>query len=377
MNRVALVASSFHPHVGGVEEHVRQVAREFAARGIAVEVWTVDRGEHLGIREVGGITVRYLPAPLPARSVGAMTRFVWRFPPAWSRWRRAMREFRPDLLHVQCFGPNGLYALALHRRTGVPLAVTSHGETFADDASVFDKSALLRRGLRSALSRASIVTGCSAMVIDDLRTRFELSDGDVVANGVDLTIVPAAPLPGIDGRTFVTVGRLGRTKGFDLLLEALARTETAIDTRLVVIGDGPERGSLTKQSEQLGISHRVSFVGMLQSPQVAAAMASALAVVVPSRVESFGIVVLEAWRASAPLIVTRRVGAPVRDRIDAVVVDPEESATFARALDAVAADPVLRESIAAAGARRVEAFTWGAAAEGYLGLYARAEETEA
>ena len=43
--RIALVSSSYHPHFGGVEEHVRHVAKELQKRGYGVEVWTVDRGD--------------------------------------------------------------------------------------------------------------------------------------------------------------------------------------------------------------------------------------------------------------------------------------------------------------------------------------------
>ena len=82
-NRVALISSSYAPYVGGVEQHVRQVAHELEAQGFGVEVWTVDRGEHLGTRDIDGIVVRYLPAPLPARHLKAMLSFLVRMPPAW------------------------------------------------------------------------------------------------------------------------------------------------------------------------------------------------------------------------------------------------------------------------------------------------------
>ena len=72
MSRIALVSSSFAPYRGGVEEHVRHTAAALLDRGHEVLVWTVDRGEHLGVRTVDGVTVRYLPTPLPAARVGAL-----------------------------------------------------------------------------------------------------------------------------------------------------------------------------------------------------------------------------------------------------------------------------------------------------------------
>ena len=47
-----------------------------ATVGVEVEVWTVDRGEHLGTTELDGIRVRHLPTPMPARSAGALARFA-------------------------------------------------------------------------------------------------------------------------------------------------------------------------------------------------------------------------------------------------------------------------------------------------------------
>ena len=69
-------------------------------------------------------------------------------------------------------------------------------------------------------------------------------------------------------------------------------------------------------------------------------MAGAVAVVVPSRVEAFGIVALEAWRSGAPLVMTDRGGAPgfVHDGVDGILVDPVDTAALRAALARVAAD---------------------------------------
>lgn len=370
--RVALVSSSYDPYVGGVEEHVRQVARELRRDGVEVEVWTVDRGESLGVRDVDGVTVRYLPTPLPAASPGAALRFVLRLPSAWRRWTDARRRFRPDLLHVQCFGPNGAYALAMHRRFGLPLIVTSHGETVADDNAVFTRSATLRGALRRSLAEASAVTAPSRFVIADLEHNHGLIGGTVVPNGVGP--VPSdgsGPRP-VTGRYLLGVGRLGRMKGFDLLLDAFAGAELDADIRLVIAGDGPEHDRLRATVERLGLADRVDLVGRLDAAGVASAMSHAVAVVVPSRMEAFGIVALEAWRSGAPLVMTSRGGASefVRDGIDGMLVDPEDVGALSRALSRICDDADLRAALAEAGSRRVREFTWTSVARAYEDLYA-------
>ena len=94
----------------------------------------------------------------------------------------------------------------------------AHGETTGDDTSVFARSALLRRGLRRSLADAVAVTAPTEYVLDDLRTHYGLSGGDVVPNGVALDV--AAGSTPIDGRYIVTVRRLGWMKGVDLLVAA-------------------------------------------------------------------------------------------------------------------------------------------------------------
>ena len=418
--RVALITSSYAPHVGGVETHVAEVARALTAQGILVEVWAVDRGARAGDAGVepahaDEFPVRYLPTPLPARHAASLARFAWRAPGAWSQWTRAHRRFRPDELHVHCFGPNGLYALALHRRFRTPLVVTSHGETTGDDDNVFAQSALLRRGLRDALARAAAVTAPSEYVLRDLRARFGLNGGVVVPNGVALDVPQddgiRDRLP--HGPYLAAVGRLGRMKGFDLLLDAFARVRegegaagaadpagaaagptpargeepareasparaagpAGAEARLVIAGDGPERAALQEQVTARGLEGVVYFLGWCSPAQVATVLAGSETLVVPSRSEAFGIAALEAWRAATALVMTNRGGAGefVRDGEDGILVDPEDVDALAAAIARVLADPPLRARLATAGAGRVAEFTWERVVERYLQVYAQAE----
>lgn len=371
VTRVALVASSFAPYVGGVEEHVRHVAAGLRARGHDVVVWVVDRGDAGAPDVVDGVRVRRLPTPMPARSPGSVARFALRAPGAWRAWQRALREDRPDVLNVQCFGPNGAWATALATLSRRRLVVSSHGETYSDADDVFAHSALLRRSLVAALRRADAVTGCSDHVVRDLEARFALAPGRavVVPNGVD-PAEPAAEVA-LPARYLLAVGRVVRTKGFDLLLEAFAAAALP-DVALVIGGDGPEREALAARARELGVP--VHLPGRLDRGQVVAAMAGALAVVVPSRVEAFGIVVLEGWRSGAPIVVTSHGGPAdlVTDGVDGLVVDPQDTAALARALRLVVTDADAARRMGAAGLAAVAAFTWDRVVDDYEAVYAAA-----
>ena len=381
MTRVALLPSAYPPAVGGVEELTRHLALSLVAAGDEVEVWTLlgddSAPETVEVRD--GLVVRRFPMPLPARSASKVSLTLttgWR---TMRSLRRAVATFRPDVLHVQCFGPNGAYATALARLCRVPLVVTLQGETVMDDSDIFETSQSLRAALRAGLRTAAAVTGCSQFTLDDAVVRFGLpaGQGRVIFNGVAPTRdagSPAVDLPSPLGSVpyVLALGRVVDKKGFDLLLAGyVAMDPTARVADLVIAGTGNALERLEALAEESGVGDRIHFVGRLSREQVAAAMAGAELFVMPSRLEPFGIVLLEAWRAATAVLATDRGGPPefVRDGEDGLLVDPFDTVAVAEALGRVLSDDALRRSLAAAGHARVEEFFWPAIAEDYRAVY--------
>jgi len=385
VTRVALLPSAYPPSVGGVEELTRHLALALIAAGDEVEVWTGNpddrEPETVEIRD--GLVVRRFPMPLPAGNWSALSHVASAGPRTMRALRRAVASFRPDVLHVQCFGPNGAYATGLARITGLPLVVTLQGETQMDDGDLFNVSQVMRTSLRAGLRTAAAVTACSAFSLDDAVTRFGLRPGSgvVIWNGVSLDDPgPAAPVAGplaaLGDRPYVlALGRVVEKKGFDLLLAGYAAMDPADRTAdLVIGGTGPALEQLESQAEESGIKDRVHFLGRLTRGQVEAAMAGAQIFVMPSRLEPFGIVVLEAWRAGTAVVATSRGGPPefVRDGIDGILVDPFDKVAVAEVLGRLLSDADLRRSIAVAGRTRVVEFAWPVVADRYRELYASA-----
>ncbi len=384
MTRVALLPSAYPPSVGGVEELTRHLALALVAAGDDVEVWTGNpddrEPETVEVRE--GLVVRRFPMPLPASSLAALSHVASTGPHTMRSLRRAVASFRPDILHVQCFGPNGAYATGLARMTGLPLVVTLQGETQMDDGDLFNVSRVMKASLRAGLRSAAAVTACSAFSLGDAIARFGLRPGSgvVIPNGVSLDgsgypasgpVVGPLGAPG-DSPYVLALGRVVEKKGFDLLLAGYAAMDPADRTAdLVIGGTGPALEQLQSQAEESGIGDRVHFLGRLTREQVETAMAGAEVFVMPSRLEPFGIVVLEAWRAGTAVIATSRGGPPefVRDGIDGVLVDPFDKVAVAEALGRLLSDDDLRRSLAMAGQARVGEFAWPVVADRYRNLY--------
>jgi glycogen(starch) synthase len=374
--RIALVPSAYAPAVGGVEELTARLARRLLDSGDDVEVWTTRHPADLPEDEdIDHVRVRRFVFPMPRLSAPALASFPREVARARVTTAAAAAQFRPDVIHVQCFSVNGVYAAWLARHLRAPLVVTLQGETVMDDTDIYDRSLALRLSLRLGLRTAAAVTGCSRFVLEDAERRFGLAPGrsTVIPNGVELAERVAAEALILPFERFVLgLGRIVTKKGFDLLLDAFQRIASRHPgLGLVIGGSGSEREELVRAAAAAGLSERVAFPGTLSRAQIAWAMGAATVFVLPSRVEPFGIVVVEALRAGCPTIVSAHGGAPeiVRNGVHGIVADPRDTAALATAIDRLVSDRDLADRLGRAGRLRAVDFDWGSITHRYRQLY--------
>jgi len=160
------------------------------------------------------------------------------------------------------------------------------------------------------------------------------------------------------------VGRLVPYKGLQYLIESVARLRTRRPVRLTVLGTGPFEEACRKQASDAGLDDIVDFCGKVGHDRVMAAMAACDVYVVPSLRESWGISPLEAMSMGRPVVAVANGGLDVVcDDASAVRIRPQSPeqvvADLTAALDRLAADPELRQTMGEAGRRRVrEVFSW-------------------
>jgi glycosyltransferase involved in cell wall biosynthesis len=107
-----------------------------------------------------------------------------------------------------------------------------------------------------------------------------------------------APPEGATSLRLVSAGRLTYQKGFDMLIDAVARCTRSV--HLTILGEGPLRRELEERARAKGVSDRVRFAGFLKNPYPFFAQSDAF--VLSSRYEGFPNVVLEALACGAPVI---------------------------------------------------------------------------
>ncbi len=179
------------------------------------------------------------------------------------------------------------------------------------------------------------------------------------------------------------VGRLDiQNKGGDLLFESYARIRSALGDRtppLIVAGDGADRAAMEAHAAGLGLSAHVRFHGRVTDAEKFRLMASAHAVLMPSRYETFGMVAAESQAAGAP-VVAFNVGA-LSEAVGAggaCFVPPFDVAAFADAVVTLLERPLLADQLRLVGRQWARQYNWDTVAaiheERYLRVTAKVNQ---
>jgi phosphatidyl-myo-inositol dimannoside synthase len=398
-----MVTSSYPKYPGDVTApFIESIACSVAARGHRVDVVLP---HHPDLRRPEGEPVRFFPYHYSPREEWSLWGYAQSLE-ADVRVRKGMyllaplvalalrrlvserlTEERYDAVHVHWVVPNAVMVADLVRAAGAPLVVSLHGSDVFVAERLRSVGALARRALLSA----GAVTACSS----DLGRRAlglgaPAARTSVVPYGVDVdAFSPERARSDVRARLGVpedaflvlALGRLVEKKGFSYLVEAAARTG---GVRVVIAGDGDLRASLL---EQIKASHApVTLTGALDRETMAAALAGADVVAVPSVVDAAGNVdglpntLLEAMASGRPVVASRVAGIPdvVVDDVNGLLVPEKDVDALAAALRRLAREPELRARLGQQARRwAVDRLSWGVAARRFEDAYAQAAALDA
>ena len=286
-------------------------------------------------------------------------------PPAQLRTIRAMWDGDYDVIHVHeplCPGPS---VTSLVMRTA-PMVGTFHA------AGSQPAYRYLSRLARSLARRLDVLVAVSE---DAKALAEEAVPGDwrILFNGVELDRFDVEPWPREDDRPVVLfVGRHEERKGLAVLLEAVDRLPA--DVRVWVAGDGPETPALRSRH---GHDARIEWLGRIPDLERNQRMAAADVFCAPSLGgESFGVILLEAMAAGAPVVSSdisgyARVAGPLEGLPAAGLLTPTgDPVALARAVTRVLEDPDLATELRRSGTARADHFSMDRLADAYLDLYA-------
>ncbi len=370
------------------------IAQELVAlesRGLQFEVWSMrhptDTKRH-ALHDALQAKVHYLPEYLyqePRRVVSGLFRGM-RLPgfgaalrlwlkhllrdPTPNRVRRfgqalvLAREASPDLKFI--------YAHFMHTPASVALyASIMRGVEWGFSAHAKDIWLSPEWEKRDKLARADFGVTCTRLGAEHLRSLSTApSRLDLVYHGLDLSRFPSPPehRPPLNGSaepvTILSVGRLVEKKGYDLLLDALARLPAQIQWRFVQIGGGDLSARLKEQAMSLGLTSRIEWRGSRNQDEVIESLRKADIFVLPSRIAEDGDrdglpnVLMEAASQELAILSTKVSSIPefIESGKEGVLVEPNAQALAEALADMISAPELRARYGAAARNRLVERF---------------------
>ncbi len=288
---------------------------------------------------------------------------------------KAVGEWKPDVIHAQHLWVTGYAAHAL----GVPYVATAHGT----DLMGMRKYGAWRTIALEGTKHAFAIIAISKQVAEDTRCLYEVKQDRIrlIMNGFNEAIFRVLPIDrketlarfGIRGEfeyIVCFVGKLTEFKGVDVLLEAAAIYEKDLGNVLtLIVGHGELRSPLEHQAHELGLKG-VKFLGHQSQFDVAMIFNLADISVVPSRVEPFGLVAVEALACGTPVVATNEGGLPdfVHDGVG-VLVDVADPGGLAEAIMSELRSEAKKRKGSIAAKYALKGFSWSGQVDRMLAVY--------
>ncbi|MGA9869019.1 MAG: glycosyltransferase family 4 protein [Acetobacteraceae bacterium] len=283
--------------------------------------------------------------------------------------RLLARGMAVDAIDAHYVYPDGVAAVWLGRRLGLPVVVTARGTDIND----IPRHTVPRRLIQGAMAQASALIAVSA-ALKNAMVALGAPEGDVTVlrNGVDIDFFrPPTDRAGLRARlglsrpTLLSVGHLIARKGHHLVIQAMAGLAGC---DLLIVGEGPERRHLAALVAELGLGDRVRLLGARPHGEMADFYGAADALVLASSREGWANVLLESMACGTPVVATNIWGNPeVVCRTEAGVLTERGAGAIAAAVAALLANPPPR----AATRAYAEGFSWDETTAGQLALFRR------
>ena len=321
--RILMLSDYLPPHVGGgVEVAVGKLCQGMVQRGHTVSALALRTCLAPPTESRAGLTIRRLPALDLTGRLGVQCAISAHVFPAAIQ---LIRRFRPDLIHAHnLFFRTTEVAALLRTIFRVPLVTTMHLARLEHGSGTLRALTRVYEATlgRFIVQRSDHIIAVSQAVAEHAR---RLGKGDdavsVIPYGIDTNLFHPDGHRQEMGRTVLFVGRLVPNKGPQTLLQAVPEVLVHHPSaRFWLVGDGPLRASLQKQSRHLGVEAALDFLGIRHDvPQL---MRQAALFVRPSSLEGLPITVLEAMASGLPVVATPVGGTPelVKDQVNGYLV---------------------------------------------------------
>lgn len=325
---------------GGTERQASYIANHLHAKGYNVSLICIERKDTF--LDLFDVEVRYL------NSKNSNFKILKNI----NRLSRLLIQLKADIVLSRAWSVNLLTSKAAVK-AGIPSVLFLSGST-----DLSDHSMIKRKIQKNVLNSAANIISVSHKAKENCKKWLKIDERKitVIHNGIDTEkvrdkaknegIIPEF-LKKLKYPKIVFVGRLIHRKGLDLLVKALsAIREEGINASLIVVGDGIEKATYKKLSEELGVAEYVYFIGEQKNPFPFMNVADTF--VLPSRSEGFPNVLIEAMALGLPVIASDCETGPgeILDGRNGLLASPDCSDSLSNNLSKLLNSNILQDELA-------------------------------
>jgi glycosyltransferase involved in cell wall biosynthesis len=280
-----------------------------------------------------------------------------------------LKEFQPDIIHLNACIGGSAFAFALFRKLfRAPVILTAHAPYLHE--GTFPPI------IAQIASSVDQICCVSDWVLKEMERHLPTLKSKMgrIYNGLPMPRSPPTAIS-FDPPILLLFGRLSWEKGFDTAIYAFSHLKKrGSPAQMVVAGGGPERPALERLVHELSLSHSVQFTGVLSDEEVVAAYNRATLVIVPSILESFGLVILEAMQRGRPVIASNVEGVPelLIDGQTGLLFPMKDPLCLCEAIQELLSHPEKAMAMGSGGRKRAEQFTIEHNVAQYEAVYERA-----
>jgi L-malate glycosyltransferase len=372
VNRLPVIGITCYPSAGGSGIVASELGLNLARRGYEVHF----------ITDAMPVRLRRYERNIFFHQVEAVSYPVFRHTPYTlalaTKMCEVARHHGLDILHVHYAIPHAASAFLARSMLGpgaISMITTLHGTDITlvgQEPSYFEMTRFL-------IAESDAVTAVSSSLKEETRRVFGVGDDiEVIPNFIDpRRFRPSDALRREDYASseealLIHASNFRPVKNIPHVLRVFARVNAARPSRLLLLGEGPERRPAEKLADELGVRDRIAFLGHVENLEDLISVADLM--LMPSRHESFGLVALESMACGTPVIVTSVGGAEefIESGHNSYRLPPDDlEAWVATALDLLGNDALYRQ-IADDGLRdAVSRFGTPCVIKSYVDLYDR------
>jgi glycosyltransferase involved in cell wall biosynthesis len=308
--------SLYSIRVGGISPHVSELSEALAAEGHEVHLFT--RGRENSDDIINGVFYHRVSCDQNGGIVEQMNRMCDNMYLRFLDIREKAGEF--DILHGHDWHPVNVLC-RIKAQFELPFVLTFHSTEWGRNGNRhgdwWEAKEISHREWLGGYESSNVIS-TSKILTEEIQQIYKIPDYKLleIPNGINVGKIKREIDPGNIKKHYgihpclpvvLFTGRMAYQKGPDLLVEAAARVLRRKDARFVLIGDGEMRSQCESQAHKLGIGNSCNFLGYAPDNTVIDWFNACDLVCVPSRNEPFGIVVLEAWDASKPVVASDAV----------------------------------------------------------------------